>query len=99
MCATNLSLTIAELSQLSTIWILGVPGAGVIVEVLHQPILVGLLHVAIVVVDCDDPGADLLPVAIAVPYLHSTILVPLLSCSSLSVDNDLGDLGAGLTDL
>ena len=44
-----LSLAVAELRDLSAVRVLGVPGGGVAVEVLHQPGLVALLQVAVVV--------------------------------------------------
>ena len=44
-----LSLPVAELRDLAAVRVAGVPGGGVAVEVPHQPRLVALLQVAVVV--------------------------------------------------
>ena len=44
-----LGLAVAELRDLPAVRVAGVPGGGVAVEVLHQPGLVALLQVAVVV--------------------------------------------------
>ena len=48
---TDLSLSIAELSELSAVRILGVPGVGVIVQIFYQTIDMTLLQISIVIVD------------------------------------------------
>ena len=93
---SDLSLSIAELSELPAIWILGMPSVGVIVQIFDQTIGLTLLHITIVIVDLGHASGYLLPVAIAVPYLHPAILVSLLSGASLSIDNDLSDLRCDL---
>ena len=44
-----LSLPVAELRDLAAVRVAGVPGGGVAVEIPHQPRLVALLQVAVVV--------------------------------------------------
>ena len=57
---SDLSLSIAELSELPTVWILGMPSVGVIVQIFDQSIAMTLLHISIVIVDLGQEKVELL---------------------------------------